>query len=494
MNDRTHRPDAPTRSPDGRPRRRALGVARTLGVVLALLAGAAAAQADPVGSWQGVLGPDVLDLEIRTTFTLEGDALAGTIDIPAQGLVGFALAPVERDGDALRFGMPGVPGDPLFEGTLAGDRIEGTFTQGGQPLPFFLQRADAVSLRPQEPQPPFPYLEEEVAFANGDVALAGTLTLPEGEGRVPAVLLITGSGAQDRNEEIAGHKPFLLLADRLTRAGFAVLRVDDRGVGGSSGSDAEATFADLAGDVGAGLDLLAAHPRVDATAMGLLGHSQGGYLAPYVAAERADVAFVITLAGPAVDGFAVLELQNELLIARTLAAQGAPQDVIDAAVADQLTFLRALNTLLQAEDTDGARALIRERIETELANVPADQRPTGDDFEAFVAMQQEGTVAPAFRAFLAFDPRPYLEALEVPTLALFGGLDFQVDAAQSESAMREALADNPDATVVVFEGLNHLMQPATTGLLDEYGTINITIDEAVLELIVDWAVERFVHR
>ena len=464
----------------------------TLILAAALLAGAALAQANPVGSWQGAIDLPGVQLEIRATFTLDGAELEGTLDIPAQGLIDFALAPVALEGDALRFGMPGVPGDPMFEGVLAADRIEGTFTQGGQGFPFFLERSEAAtSLRPQEPLPPFPYLEEEVAYASGDATLAGTLTLPEGEDRVPAVLLITGSGAQDRNEEILGHKPFLLLADRLTRAGFAVLRVDDRGVGGSAGSDADATFADLAGDVGAGLDLLAAHPRIDATRMGLLGHSQGGYLAPYVAAQRDDVAFVVLMAGPAVDGFATLEVQNELLIARTLSGQGATQDAIDAAVADQLAFLRALRPLLAAEDVEGVRALVRARVE---AQVPAEQRGSPAEFEAFLALQQEGIVAPAFRAFLDFDPRPYLERLEVPTLAVFGSLDFQVDAAQSEGPMRAALAGNPDATVVVFEGLNHLMQPATTGLLEEYGAIEITIDEVVLATIVDWASARFADR
>lgn len=467
---------------------------RTTLALAALLAGAAIAQADPVGTWQGAITLPGGGLDVRATFTLEGDALAGTLDIPAQGLIDFPLAPVVHEGDVLRFGMPGIPGDPTFEGTIAGDVVTGTFTQGGQVFPFTLERTEATNLRPQEPQPPFPYLEEQVTFESGTVTLAGTLTLPDGDERVPAVLLITGSGPQDRNEELVGHKPFLLIADRLTRAGFAVLRVDDRGVGGSTGNDAEATYADLAADVGAGLDLLAAHPRVDAARMGLLGHSQGGYLAPYVAAERDDVAFAILMAGPSVDGFAVLEVQNELLIERTLAGQGAPQDVIDAAVADQLAFLRALQPLLQGEDLDAARALVRERIVEENERLPEDQRQPPEAIDQIVALQQDATTAPSFRAFLDFDPRPYLEQLDVPTLAIFGGLDFQVDAEQSEGPMREALAANPDATVVVFDGLNHLMQPATTGLLEEYGAIDVTIDELVLATIVDWATERFANR
>ena len=467
---------------------------RSLALTVALLAGAAGAQTGPVGTWQGAINVPGAQLEIRTTFALDGAAFTGMLDIPAQGLFEFGLDPVTLDGDTLRFGMPGVPGDPVFEGTITGDAMEGTFTQGGQAFPFALERTQSTALRPQEPVPPFPYLEEEVTYQNGDVTLAGTLTLPEGEDRVPAVLLITGSGPQDRNAEILGHKPFLLYADRLTRAGFAVLRVDDRGVGGSSASDANATFEDLAGDAGAGLDLLAAHPRIDADALGLLGHSQGGFLVPYVATQRDDVAFAILVAGPAVDGFAVLELQNELLITRALLDQGMSQGAIDAAVAEQLAFVRTLRSRLQAEDIEGARALIRERIAAQLAGVPADQQPSPDDLETLIAMQQEANTAPSFRAFLEFNPRPYLEQLDVPTLAIFGTLDLQVDAAQSEGPMREALADNPDATVVTFEGLNHLMQPATTGLLDEYAAIATTIDEAVLETIVDWAAARFANR
>jgi hypothetical protein len=213
-------------------------IRRIAALTLALLATAALAQTDPLGVWRGAIGPGVIDLEIRITIAAdEGDAgLTGTIDIPAQGLIGYPLVNVVHVGDALTFAMPEVPGDPTFDGVIEGDRLEGTFSQGGQPIAFALERAaEAGALRPQEPLPPFPYDEEEVEFASGDVTLAGTLTLPPGDGRAPGLLLITGSGPQDRNEEILGHKPFLVIADHLTRTGYAVLRVDDRGVGGSTG-------------------------------------------------------------------------------------------------------------------------------------------------------------------------------------------------------------------------------------------------------------------
>lgn len=475
--------------------------ARTLALTLLLGAGVVAAQADPVGVWRGAIGPGIIDLEIRVTITRDdaGD-LAGTIDIPAQGLLGYPLADVVLDGAALGFAMPGIPGDPVFAGAIEGERLEGAFTQGGQGLPFALTLdAEPVALRPQEPQPPFPYDEEEVTFASGDVTLAGTLTLPTGDAVAPGLLLITGSGAQDRNEEILGHKPFLVIADHLTRAGYAVLRVDDRGVGGSTGSDAEATFDDLVGDVLAGVELLRAHPRVDADRVGLLGHSQGGYLAP-VAALQADgaVAFVILMAGPALDGFSVLVAQNERIF--DLAMRQADPNVSDAAVAEviagQVAFLEALNEALQGDDVAAARALVRERVESEMAAMPDEQRLEGDALEGFLALQKDGVTSPVFRSFLAFDPQPYLRRLTVPTLAFFGSLDLQVPAEQSEGPMREALAaaGNADATVVTFEGLNHLMQPAVTGGVEEYGAIETTIDPLVLDTIEQWLRERFPAR
>ncbi len=469
-------------------------------LALALTASTAFAQGAPEGVWQGVLGPDVIDLEIVVELATVDGALSGTIDIPAQSLFDFALGDVALNDDQISFTMPGVGGDPAFAGTLAGDRIEGTFTQGGQALPFFLERAaaDAPSARPQEPVPPFPYQAEEVSFASGDVVLAGTLTVPPGDGPFPGVLFITGSGPQDRDETILGHKPFLVLADHLTRAGFATLRVDDRGVGGSSGDDGQASYDELLGDVIAGMETLAAHPRVDPERVGLLGHSQGGFLAPAAAVTRGDVAFVVLLAGPAVDGLATLMAQNRLIVAQTMRAQDptVSDAVVEAAVADQVAFLEALAPLLAAGDVEGARALIRDRIEAELARLPEADRPDAATTEEIVAAQQAGVTSPAFRAFLAFDPQPYLERLTVPTLAVFGGRDLQVPADQSAGPMREALAaaGNPDFSVVTFPGLNHLMQPAVTGGLDEYGTITTTIEPILLETISDWLVARFGSR
>ena len=467
---------------------------RIVPLLLALVTTVALGQGDPLGAWRGALGPGLIDLEIRVAITVDeaGTGLSGTIDIPAQGLVGYPLAEFVFDGTEIAFVMPDVPGDPAFAGSVTADRIEGTFTQGGQPLPFVLERdVEPTALRPQEPVPPFPYLEEEVSFASGDVTLAGTLTLPPGEARVPALLLITGSGAQDRNQEILGHKPFLVIADHLTRAGYAVLRLDDRGVGGSTGSDADAAFDDLVGDVLAGVDLLRAHPRVDAARVGLLGHSQGGFLAPVAALESdGNVAFTILLAAPALDGFSVLVAQNERILEVSMRAADPTlsDEVIAEVIADQLAFLEALYERFLAEDVPGAQAVVRDRIESEMAEMPDEQRMEGEALESFIALQQEGVTSPAFRSFVTFDPQPYLRRLTIPTLAIFGDLDLQVPSDQSEGPMREALAaaGNTSAGVVTFSGLNHLLQPARTGGVEEYGAIEITIDPIVLETITRW--------
>lgn len=475
-----------------------------VGVLIATLAPMGLAQEiDLTGAWQGVIGPGAIDLDIQVEFSGTADELAATLAIPAQGLFDFPLGEVELDGDQVRFVMPGVPGDPVFEGQADADRIEGTFTQGGQAFDFFLERdldPDARGtglVRPQEPQPPYPYREEEVSYASQDVTLAGTLTLPEGEGPFAAALLITGSGPQDRDEELYGHKPFLVIADDLTRAGLAVLRVDDRGVGGSTGLDADASFADLVEDALAGVAFLAAHPEIDADRVGLIGHSQGGYVAPGVVAEGGQVAFVVMLAGPAVHGFDVLVLQNERIIGDAMRADPSVDEaLIEETVAAQLSYLADMRDLLGADDFEGAAERLRAEIIGAYDSAPEDQRPSVEILEQIVELQVAGNVNRSMASFMNFDPQPYLRELRVPVLAIFGDMDVQVDAQQSVGPLRELLveAGNPDFSVVTFAGLNHLMQPAITGSVDEYPLIETTMDPIVLETMRAWLVTRFVRR
>jgi hypothetical protein len=438
----------------------------------------APAAVDVAGAWSGRLDLPRMPLDLGVTLTGSPGDLSGTLDVPAQGIRAMPLDDVVVDGGTVRFTVPDLSDDAAFAGTLAADgsAIGGTFTQGGTEYPLVLRRgAVAAPARPQEPQPPFPYRGEDVAYAGGAGDLAGTLTLPEGAGPFPAVLLITGSGAQDRDESLAGHRPFLLLADALTRAGVAVLRVDDRGVGSSAGNAADATYDDLVGDIRAGLAFLRGRTQVDAERVGLLGHSEGGSLAPLVA-QRApgEVAFTVLIAAPAVTGEEVLVEQNRLLYA----ASGRSPEQVD----DQVAFIRELCRLLRARDDDAARALIRDRVRADAATLPEEQRAAAE--------QAAPPVDEALRGFATYDPTPALEALRVPVLAVYGGKDLQVPPAQSEPVLRERLAGNPDATIRTFDGLNHLMQPAGTGLPQEYAAIGTTMDPAVLTLITEWVAAR----
>lgn len=440
------------------------------------------------GTWQGSIDLPEAPLVIGITLVDDADELTGTIDIPAQGIDDLPLTDVARSGDSLTFGLQGVPGAPVFDGTVAGTgkatRIAGDFTQTGQTFSFTLERGVvAAAARPQQPKPPFPYRSEAVRVQNGEVTLAGTLTLPKGKGPFAAVLFITGSGPQDRDETLAGHKPFLLLADTLTRAGYATLRLDDRGVGGSSGDLSRATYDDLTADVLAGVAFLRAHAAIDSERIGLFGHSEGGYLAPLAAERSADVAFVILMAGPAVSGEAVLLLQNRLIYE----GLGLPKAQVEA----QVAYIQQLATLLERSDYRAARVLSRKRIAAQYASLPERQRPSPAEQKAAVEAQTANSLTPNFRAFVSYDPRAALEALSVPVLAFYGGKDVQVSAQQSVPVLRELFADKADATVQVFPNLNHLMQPAITGGFEEYAQIETTLSPAVLELVTSWLKARF---
>ena len=425
------------------------------------------------GVWEGPL--EVGGRSIRLVFRVASDGRA-VMDSPDQGARDIALEPPTVDGAQVRFAAPGLA--VSVEGRLSEDgrTITGTFRQGGAELPLVLSRAaetaDLSRPRPQTPKPPFPYRSEEVAFdnpASPGVRLAGTLTLPQGAGPFPAAVIITGTGPQDRDETIEGHKPFAVWADALTRRGVAVLRFDDRGIGGSTGDFEAATGVDFASDVAAVFAGLAARPDIDSRNVGLIGHSEGAVFA-YLAMEAGlRPAWLVTLAGQAVRGGDIITEQTR----RIAAAGGLPPEEVEVIAARQARLMDAV-----ARHFHDGEAVRREVEATAAAaGLPADA----------AARTAQAMSNPWYRAYVAYDPAGAIRAIEVPMLAVFGGNDLQVPADQNAPAMARL---NPDADVVVLPGLNHLFQPADTGLMAEYGQIETTLDPSVIETVVDWVAVR----
>jgi pimeloyl-ACP methyl ester carboxylesterase len=445
-----------------------------MAALLCLGAAAALNAQSLAGDWQGTLAAAGVNLRLVIHLAQRPTGeFQGTLDSPDQGARGIPLAGVAVENGRVRFTVPQVGG--TFEGTLNETRttIDGAWTQGAS-LPLKLTRSEGAAAaaaavrRPQTPQAPFSYREELVSYANSaaGIALAGTLTIPSGTGPFSAVLLVTGSGPQDRDETILGHRPFLVIADGLTRRGIAVLRADDRGVGKSTGTFATAATSDFVTDAAAGIEYLRSRPEVDRRRIGILGHSEGGLVGPLVASRDSGVAFLVLLAGPAVPGDELL-MQQVMAIGR---AQGASDALLDAAMPRQ----RALFDLVKSDiDTAALTAKLKEML-------------TGLVPDSQLGAQIAQATSPEYRSLLQSDPAPALRALRIPVLAIYGGKDLQVPGDANAAAAREALSANPRAEVVEFPGLNHLFQTANTGLPAEYGQIEETLAPAVLTRIGAW--------
>jgi len=450
-------------------------------VTIAASLGASSLSAQVVGDWAGTLNAAGAEFALILHITETDGALAATMDSPDQGAYGIVANSAVFARDTLTVEFARIGGS--FEGQLSGeDGLSGTWSQGGGTYPLSFVRTEveqAQARRPQEPVEPFPYLTEDVVFSNSSasIELAGSLTLPAGPGPHPAAVLISGSGPQDRNEEVFGHRPFLVLADYLTRLGVAVLRYDDRGWGESGGSFAEATTADFATDAAAALHYLKGREEVDDDRIGLIGHSEGGVIAPLVAMQTDGVAFVVLIAGPGIRADSLLLLQAAALNR----ASGATE-------AEIATNRELQKQLFAAAISDATESELDAEVRKIFAAVAP--RITEGALEAQVA----GVTSPWMRWFLAYDPGPALRALLVPTLAVNGSNDLQVLAEPNLSAIEAALtaAGNPDFTIVELQGLNHLLQTSETGLISEYGRIQETIAPLALETIGDWITNRFV--
>jgi pimeloyl-ACP methyl ester carboxylesterase len=464
--------------------------------VSVLMAGRAVAAAEPAtiaGTWEGSLVLGDAGLRLLFNFTIDANGrLDGTMDSPDQGAYGIALDSVALADNVLRCEVRRISG--VYEGTFdpAKRTVVGQWQQGGRSFALTLRPATPVKLkRPQEPKPPYPYAEEEVSYRNSadGVQLAGTFTKPKRLGRFPAVLLLSGSGPQDRNEELMGHKPFLVLADDLTRRGIAVLRVDDRGVGGSTGSRDAATSEDFAADALAGVAYLKARVDVDSRRIGLIGHSEGALVAAMAAAKSKDVAFIAMLAGPGVKGTELLLLQASLVSEITGVSAGLR-------AFNRETQQRMFAIVQEEKSQQAARAKLAALWEERKKDAAA-STTLGDQEKRFIAAgdatmrsQLDIMTSPWMRHFLGYDPAATLKRVRVPVLAINGLIDLQVPARQNLPAIEAALkaGGNTNVRIVELRDLNHLFQKATTGSPAEYGTIEETMNPQALSMIGEWVV------
>lgn len=423
----------------------------------------------------GVLGGvlNVQGVQLRLVFKVSKNAggYSSTLDSPDQGAKGIPVTSTTFDNSTLRISIASA--GIQYEGTLGADSIiTGTFKQAGQSFPLTLskQKSEIKIQRPQEPAKPYPYYEEDVTFENKRAALtlAGTLTLPKKEGVFPVVVLISGSGPQNRNEELLGHKPFLVLSDYLTRNGIAVLRFDDRGVGKSTGDFKTATSADFATDVMSAVEYLKTRKEINKKKIGLIGHSEGGVIAPMVAANSKDVAFIVLLAGTGVPGDQIL-LEQQTLIGR-------------AAGVDSATL--AKNEALNRKGFDLIKTSSDvEKLKSDLTTLLKENNVPENVISTSVAQ----TTSPWMLYFIRHDPAPVLANVKCPVLALNGSNDLQVPK-ENLQAIKNALAkgSNKHVTTRELPGLNHLFQESKTGSPTEYGTIEQTMAPAVLQEVVNW--------
>ncbi|UCC24112.1 MAG: alpha/beta fold hydrolase [Gemmatimonadales bacterium] len=469
--------------------------------------GAAQAEAERwAGDWRGTLQAGPQELPIIFHIAAGDEGLTATMDSPAQGAYGIPMDGVDTAGDSLTLTLSAA--QARYDGVMQEDgSIHGTWTQGPASLPLNLDRADpgtevegsdpsAVipdpATRPQTPHPPFPYRAEEVEVPHleEEFSLAGTLTLPEGEGPFPGAVLVSGSGPQDRDETLLGHKPFAVLADHLTRAGIAVLRYDDRGVGGSGGDFGSATSVEFASDAESAVAWMEAHPEVAPEKVGIVGHSEGGLIAPMVATERGMLAYVVLLAGPGMTGEEIILDQSRLIGE----AQGVDPEQLERSLAANAALFEVVRT---EKDPARAEGRLREVLRGVVAEMsPAERVQSGisdESLEGWIDGQVMQLSSPWLRFFLTYDPVPALERTRVPVLALNGEKDLQVPYEANLAAIRGALerGGNSDYTVEALPGLNHLFQEATTGAPSEYATIDETMSPAVLDRISSWIMHRF---
>lgn len=440
---------------------------------------------DITGSWAGTL--QIQSTKLRVVFNIEKrDSLYVTkMDSPDQGAFGLPTTRTSFKDEKLEIVSTGL--GLFYQGVWQGDSIAGTFNQGGIPFPLVLKRTEKPQLnRPQMPQEPFPYVSEEIIIPNkkDSIYLSGTLTLPQDSGVFPAVLLIAGSGPNDRDETVFGHKPFLIIADLLTRNGFAVLRYDKRGVGKSEGDYAKATLQNFADDAKAAIDFLKLRKEIDKSRIGLIGHSEGGMIAPMVAAKNRDIAFIVSMAGVGIKGMDLILDQNET----GMVSQHMEPETIQRI---QHINKEILQGLIDWSGSEEDRTVLRDRYSSLWEQLPILTRLKMKK-DVFVRSNYNAAITPSYRSFLAVDPSLYWQQITCPVFAINGEKDVQVLAEKNLSAIETALKKGGNTNIVVkqYPQLNHLFQESETGNVDEYVKIEQTISPQVLSDLTNWLKEQ----
>ncbi|MBU8920290.1 MAG: alpha/beta fold hydrolase [Bacteroidales bacterium] len=447
-------------------------------------------QYDLSGAWGGYLELQGARLRIIFNLTKTGaGTYTATLDSPDQGAKGIPVSSVLIDGDSIHIEVAVANGRFSAFHDHSNSVLDGTWFQSGMILPLVLSKdIDMPSdKKPQDPVSPYPYREEEIVFRNEDagIDLAGTLTIPENSGVFPAVVLISGSGPQDRNEEVLGHRPFLVISDHLTRKGIAVLRYDDRGVGGSSGDFSAATSVDFAGDARSAIEYLRSRGEIDRSAIGLVGHSEGGLIAPMIASQKTNVSYIILLGGPGLNGGDILLLQSELIFM----ASGFEQDLVDRLMEQK----RLEHSIILGENNSAlAKEKMIEASSAFLSSYTQDELVKIGYKPGIIEQRADIYLTSWFRFFMSYDPAPAISRLSCSVLALWGEKDLQVPPVENISAIRKALeaGGNSDYQLKVFPGLNHLFQHCDSGSPSEYASIAETFSPEVLDFISSWILEK----
>jgi len=439
-----------------------------------------------LGDWYGALDFQGMQLRLVFHLTEKDDILQASMDSPDQGVLGIPVNEVSFKDQILNIRIPEI--DLIYTGKV-NDKftlIDGTLTQRGVAFPMGLSRKEVEKKtmnRPQEPKGPFPYKEESVEVVNkiDEIKLAGTLSLPKTEKKHPVVILISGSGPQDRNEELLGHKPFLVLSDHLVRKGIGVLRMDDRGVGASGGDFSMATTEDFSRDVAAAVDYLKTRSDIDQKKIGLIGHSEGGMIAPMVASSSYDVSYIVLLAGPGTPIMDLMLSQSELISM----ADGKTKEDIDF---NTNILTQSYQSIKKIDDVDLLKGELRAIYRTAMDKAPQEKLAALGDLNVFIENEVDQLTTPWFRYFIRFNPENYLKKVSCPVLAINGEKDLQVPVKENLAGIKNALeaAGNKNFVTKELPGLNHLFQPSKTGSPSEYAEIEETFSPIALNEISRW--------